>query len=392
MNRNAHTDAQNNTLHNQYEIHPENISSSTLWKAVESTRSAMIVTDSQRADNPIAYCNQAFLDLTGYDKNEVVGRNCRFLQGKDTDPAAIAKLKQAVADRQHLKIVIKNYRKDGTSFWNDLVMSPVFDDAGALTHFVGLQLDITERITYEQRLKESQKQLERSNKELEQFTYAASHDLQEPLRMVSSYLQLIEERYKDKLDEDGETFIGFATDGARRMQSLVNDLLTLSRVRTTARVFKVEDFNEILDEVTVNLQAAIVEADAAITHDALPKLKVDRTQIMQLLQNLVSNAIKYRKPGLKPIIHLAALKKRNVYEITVSDNGIGIDPAYFERIFGVFQRLHTRTEYPGTGVGLAICSKIVERHGGEIWVTSTEGKGSVFHFTLPIKQRGTQDE
>ncbi len=371
---------------------PQSISLMTLWKAVESTRSAMIVTENQNGENPIVYCNQAFLSLTGYTKDEVIGRDCRFLQGKDTDPAAITELKRAVTAQQHLDIVIKNYRKDGSAFWNDLVMSPMFDDNGKLTHFVGFQLDITKRVTYEKQLSQSQKSLERSNKELEQFTYAASHDLQEPLRMVSSYLQLIQERYHDKLDEDGETFINFATDGSRRMQALVNDLLTLSRVRTTARIFKTEDLDLVIKDVRSNLQTAIEESKAQVTCDPLPKIKVDRTQIMQLLQNLISNGIKYQQKDRRPNIHIAVTKKGAVYEFTVADNGIGIDPAYFERIFGVFQRLHTRAEYPGTGVGLAICSKIVERHGGEIWVTSKLGKGSTFHFTLPINQRGVQDE
>jgi chemotaxis family two-component system sensor kinase Cph1 len=366
---------------------------STLWKAVECTRSSLIVTDARAPDHPIVYCNQAFLDLTGYQESEILGHNCRLLQGKDTDRKAIAKLRQAVARRQHCKIIIKNYRKDGTAFWNDLVVSPVTDDAGEVTHFVGLQLDITHRITYEEQLKRSQKSLERSNKELEQFTYAASHDLQEPLRMISSYLQLIRDRYHDKLDEDGETFIHFATEGAERMQALVNDLLLLSRIRTTARGFKTESLESILDDTLANLQTAIQDSGAVVTHDPLPLLDVDRSQILQLFQNLISNAIKYRRSGEKPIIHVGAQKKRGNYEIFVRDNGIGIDPDYHKRIFGVFQRLHTRSEYPGTGVGLAICAKIVERHGGQIWVVSAGANGtdspsgSEFRFTLPTKRR-----
>lgn len=368
------------------------LSHATLWKAVEATSSPLIVTDSRQPDEPIIYCNQAFVDLSGYPKHEIIGRNCRFLQGEGTDRRTVRKMRSAIAKRQSVRVEVQNYRKDGAVFWNDLVMSPVFDDAGQLTNYIGLQLDITDRVTYQQQLVRSQKNLERSNKELEQFTYAASHDLQEPLRMVSSYLQLIEERYKDKLDADGEVFIGFATDGAKRMQALVNDLLSLSRVRTSARSFAVDDTAELLAVAIANLQASITESGAVVTHEGLPKLPVDRTQIIQLFQNLVGNAIKYRKAGTMPQVHIRALKRRNHYEFRVSDNGIGIEPAYFERIFGVFQRLHTRSEYPGTGVGLAICSKIIERHGGEIRVESSIGEGSTFIFTLPTQHKGASDE
>jgi chemotaxis family two-component system sensor kinase Cph1 len=370
----------------------DTISLPTLHKAVESTISPLIVTDAQQADNPIVYCNQAFVSLSGYSLSEILGRNCRFLQGKDTDKQAIQQLRDAIANQQHVRVTIKNYRKDGSTFWNDLVVSPVFDDDGTLTNFIGMQLDITERVSFEERLTRSQRELEHSNKELEQFTYAASHDLQEPLRMVSSYLQLIQERYKDKLDEDGETFIGFATDGAQRMQALVNDLLTLSRVRTSARRFKTEDLSEIIQDVLDNLQAAIKESGAQVTYDQLPKAKVDRSQIMQLLQNLISNAIKYREAGRAPQIHISASRQDGNYVISVKDNGIGIEPRYHERIFGVFQRLHTRAEYPGTGVGLAICSKIVERHGGQLTLESTPGQGAIFTFTLPMQQTGNMEQ
>lgn len=358
----------------------------TLWNAIEATRSSIIVTDSRQPDNPIVYCNQAFLDLTGYGREDVIGRNCRFMQGKDTSQQSINKLRNGVAKQQHVRVTIKNYRKDGQPFWNDLIMSPVFDEEGVLTNFVGQQLDVTDRVTYEEQLRKSQQDLLRSNKELEQFTYAASHDLQEPLRMVSSYLQLIKERYSGKLDEDGETFIGFAADGASRMQSLVNDLLTLSRVRTTARSFKPESLEALMDDALANLQTTISESGAKVTRGPLPKLPVERTQIIQLLQNLIGNAIKYRRPDRTPTVHVSAARKRGKYVISVRDNGIGIEPQYHGRIFGVFQRLHTRSEYPGTGVGLAICSKIVERHGGEIWVESEgDGEGATFMFTLPVR-------
>lgn len=386
--------------------YPPHINSATLWKAIESTRSAFIVTDHNANDEPIVYANQAFLDLTGYSMPEVMGHNCRFLQGSGTSKSSIAKLRQAVKDGQHIQIRIKNYRKDGSAFWNDLIMSPVVDDEGKTTHFVGFQLDVTDQVSFEERLRQSSRRLAQSNQELEQFTYAASHDLQEPLRMVASYLQLIKERYHNKLDDDADVFIGFATEGAQRMQALVNDLLALSRVRTAGRELKLEDMNKILDVVIANMQLAIQESRAEITTDTLPKLEVDRTQMTQLLQNLISNAIKYRHRDRPPVIHISVEKRRKCYRFAIQDNGIGIEADYLERIFGMFQRLHTRSEYPGTGVGLAICSKIIERHGGKIWAesrlnqqaTATAGRtpgdaadqaglsGTTFYFELPIRQ------
>lgn len=280
--------------------HPANITAHVLWKAVEATRSALIITDSKAGNDPIIFANKAFYDLTGYKEHEVIGKNCRFLQGPDTDPKTVDAIRQAIRQQKSLEVVVQNYAKDGRPFWNDLVMSPMFDETGALTHFVGLQLDVSDRINYERQLVRSQQQLLQSNKELEQFTYAASHDLQEPLRMVSSYLQLIKERYGHKLDADADTFIGFATEGAERMQQLVRDLLSLSRVRTTARNRRLESMETILADVEQNIRASILESGATVTYDPLPAMMVDRTQIMQLFQDLISNAIKYRRPGRKP--------------------------------------------------------------------------------------------
>lgn len=365
---------------------PEGVGLETLWQAIEATRSSFIVTDCRQGDDPIVYANQAFYDLTGYSRDEVIGRNCRFLQGKGTSKLALRKIRQALQARQHIQIRLKNYRKDGLPFWNDLIVSPVVNADGVLTHFVGFQLDVTDQVMFQERLQQSSNRLAQSNRELEQFTYAASHDLQEPLRMVSSYLQLIKERYSGELDDDADVFIGFATEGAERMQDLVNDLLSLSRVRTTGRVFKPEDMNQILALVLTNMQLAAKESGADIQVDPLPTLPVDRTQMLQLFQNLISNALKYRRADKPPVITVSVKRQSGSYVFSVKDNGIGIDPAYHDRIFGMFQRLHSRREYPGTGVGLAICSKIVERHGGALWVESSTDKGATFFIKLPISQ------
>ncbi|MDK2952316.1 MAG: hypothetical protein PWQ77_1981 [Kosmotogales bacterium] len=224
-------------------------------------------------------------------------------------------------------------------------------------------------------------ELTRSNKELERFAYITSHDLQEPLRMISSYLQLVEKRYKDELDEDAKDFINFAVDGAKRMQILINDLLRYSRVGTKNIEFQPVNCEEILKNTLNNLEVAIEESGAKITHDYLPIIKGDKTQLGQLFQNLIGNSIKFKGEN-SPEIHIKAEDEGDFWRFFFKDNGIGIDSKYYDRIFQIFQRLHNRDKYPGTGIGLAICKKIIERHGGNISVESESGKGTTFIFTL----------
>lgn len=224
--------------------------------------------------------------------------------------------------------------------------------------------------------------LQRSNEELKLFAYVASHDLQEPLRTISSYLQLIENRYNDKLDDDGREFIAFAVDGAVRMKALISDVLIYSRLETEANKFAVLDFQEVLDEVCKLLEVQINESSAVITSDPLPKVRADRRLILQLFQNLISNALKYRSEN-PPEIHIGVTQKKGQWVFAMRDNGIGIEPQYLEQIFIVFRRLHGRTKYEGTGIGLAICKKAVELHHGRIWAESEPGKGSTFYFTIP---------
>jgi light-regulated signal transduction histidine kinase (bacteriophytochrome) len=235
--------------------------------------------------------------------------------------------------------------------------------------------------------------LARSNAELERFAYVASHDLQEPLRMIASYTQLLERRYKERLDQDAHEFIAYAVDGATRMQVLINDLLAYSRVGTRGKPFALTDCEEVLNRTLSNLKVAIEESYADVTHSPLPRVMGDPTQLTQLLQNLINNAIKFRRKDEKPRVHIGATLEKKpdaageehgpFWHFWVSDNGIGIDPKFYERIFVIFQRLHTRDQYAGTGIGLSVCKKIVERHGGKIWVESEPGKGATFHFTVP---------
>ena len=224
--------------------------------------------------------------------------------------------------------------------------------------------------------------LSRSNVELDQFASVVSHDLQEPLRMVTAYLRLLQTQYGGKLDKDADEFIGFAVDGAKRMQGLIDDLLTYSRVGTRGKQFNATDYNVVLARTLLNLKMTIDESGAQVTQDQLPTVFGDEFQLGQLLQNLVGNAIKYH--GQRPAqIHVGCQRDGEMWRFSVKDNGIGIDPEYAERIFVIFQRLHSREEYPGSGIGLAICKKIVKRHGGSIWVVSEPGIGSTFYFTLP---------
>ena len=229
---------------------------------------------------------------------------------------------------------------------------------------------------------QTQSALQRSNLELEQLAYVASHDMQEPLRMIASYLQLVVQRYDDKLDADGREFIGYAVDGAKRMQALINDLLTYSRVGTKGRPPERTDCATVVGTAISHLQVVMAESGASVTTGTLPEVMADGPQLVQLFQNLIANAIKFHGDEA-PRVRIDCEPAEGEWRFSVRDNGIGISPDYFERIFVLFQRLHTRRQYPGTGIGLALCKKIVERHGGRIWVESTEGHGSVFRFTIP---------
>ena len=223
-----------------------------------------------------------------------------------------------------------------------------------------------------------------TNKELEQFAYIASHDLQEPLRMVASYTQLLERRYKDKLDQDANDFIQYAVDGANRMQKLINDLLDYSRTTSRGRDFTKVDISQVLGQAISNLQRLIIENNALITNEDLPELIADESQIMRVFQNLIENAMKFKIKSELPKIHISCKKRNRFYEFAVSDNGIGIDMQFHDRVFTIFQRLHSKEEYPGTGIGLSICKRIIERHGGKIWFESKENEGTTFYFTLKI--------
>jgi light-regulated signal transduction histidine kinase (bacteriophytochrome) len=284
-------------------------------------------------------------------------------------------------------------RADGSRLPIEYACAPIHDTTG-VTGAVLTFRDVTERRAAQQALEERARELARSNADLEQFAYVASHDLQEPLRAIVSYLQLLERRYKDQLDERAERYIGHAVDGGRRMQTLIGDLLTYSRVGRRDVAMVPVDTEAILERVETSLRVAVDESGATITHDPLPTIVGDTTQLTQLFQNLVGNAVKFRGEE-PPRVHVSAERQappvseggperdEGAWLFSVRDNGIGIAPEYRERVFILFQRLHARDEYSGTGIGLAVCKRIVERHGGTLWVDATPGGGATFSFTIP---------
>jgi len=327
-------------------------------------------------EGKITDVNSATGTATGYSREELIGTD---FSNYFTEPEkAKAGYQQAFEKSSVKDYPLEIHHKDG-GVTPVLYNASVFrDEAGKVIGVFAAARDITEQRRVEG-------ELARSNQELEHFAYVASHDLQEPLRMVTSYTQLLEKRYKGKLDADADEFVGYIVDGVSRMQIMINALLEYSRVGTQDEVFEPTDCNAVLADVVTNLQMAIEESGAAVTHDPLPTVVAVASRISQVFQNLISNAIKFH--GEEPSrIHIAAEEKGEEWLFSVRDNGIGIAPQYHDRLFVIFQRLHSKEEYPGTGIGLALCKRIVESHGGRIWVESEVGKGSTFYFTIPMKR------
>ena len=347
----------------------------------ETANDAIISGDSQ---GNIIHFNKAAERAYGYQESEVVGTPITLLMPRRFQEACGQGLARFLASGESRvlgkTVELTGRRKDGSEF--AIEMSLASWKTKGQTFFTSIIRDITERKQAQDALAAKVAELALSNKELEQFAYVASHDLQEPLRMITSYTTLLSKRYAGKLDQDADEFIGFAVDGAKRMQGLINDLLAYSRVGTKKKELAPTNSEAVLTATLKTLDMAIQEAAATITHDTLPTVTADATQLGQLFQNLIGNALKYRN-SKPPVIHVGSRRDGDHWLFSVQDNGIGIDGKFAEKIFIIFQRLHTREEYAGTGIGLAVCKKIVERHGGKIWVESELGHGSMFYFTLP---------
>ena len=354
---------------------------------LEAAPDAMVVVD---AFGDIVLLNAQAEKQFGYSRRELVGQKVTTLIAEGFAERLSADAARSAQDKldQHIGMGIElvGTRKDGTAFPIEMMLSPVESAVGVLV--TAAIRDITARKRADAFLEQKVEELRRSNEELGQFAYIASHDLQEPLRMVASYTELLSRRYKGKLGADADEFIAFAVDGANRMQTLIQDLLAYSRVGSTGDGLKATSSQHALEQALTNLDVAITQSGAAVTHDPLPMVIADGVQLVQLFQNLIGNGIKYQGAGV-PRVHVSASgNSRGQWLFAVTDNGIGIEPQYFQRIFGMFQRLHKREEFAGTGIGLAISKKIIERHGGRISVESQPGEGSTFRFAL-VASEGT---
>jgi len=373
-------------LETQEDLINTTVSKSYVDNILKSMAETLMVID---PDGTIQRVNQAAISLLGYERAELVGRSAGDVFEEGVDVLSLFK-------RSGLNDIIRSIdtnvvTKDGRHVAVSLSGSVMRDDDGEIQGIVCVAQDITERKRTQEMLERQTQELARSNSELEQFAWVASHDLQEPLRMVASYTQLLAKRYKGKLDADADEFIAFAVDGAARMRRLINALLELSRVGSRAKDFEATDCQAVYDRTLVNLQELVEESGALVTHDRLPTIMGDGTQLGQLFQNLIANAIKFRSD--EPLtVHVGVEQRNGHWEFCVRDNGIGFDPQYAERIFVVFQRLHGKGDRPGTGIGLSICKKIVELHGGRIWVKSFPDEGATFYFTLPVSEEKSSHE
>jgi PAS domain S-box-containing protein len=349
---------------------------------VESSDDAIIGTN---LDGRITSWNGGAARLYGYSTEEAIGKPITMLVPKDRrdEVAATVERERAGERVEHFETVC--VRKDGDRVDVSLTISPTLDADGVVTGASTIARDVTARKRAEALTRQTE-ELARSNADLEQFAYVASHDLQEPLRMVTGYCDLLQRRYKGKLDSDADDFITFAVEGARRMQELVRGLLAYSRVGPQGQTLEVVDATSAFERAVANLSLAVKESGGTVSHGRLPALRADSSQLEHVFQNLIGNAIKFRGDE-PPRVHVRAARKADMWLFSVKDNGIGIDPRYEEKVFAIFQRLHGRGKYPGTGLGLAICKKIIERHGGHIWFESEPGKGTTFYFTLPAERR-----
>ena len=334
-------------------------------------------------DGKITDVNNSTEAVTGYSREQIIGTDFSdyFTEPEMAKEGYQKVFREGFVRDYELKIKHKNGHITPVLY----NASVYHDDNGEVIGVFAAARDITERKKAEEMLKLNISELARSNAELEQFAYVSSHDLQEPLRMIGSYLQLLERRYQGQLDDKADKYIHFAVDGAARMQHLINDLLEFSRVTTHAKDLEITNVESVYNQVLINLEVSMKENNAIITYDQFPEVMADDIQLSQVFQNLISNAIKFRGED-DPKIHIGVVRKSDQWLFSVKDNGIGIDSKHKDRIFEVFKRLHKRRDYPGTGIGLSICKKIIERHGGNIWVESELGYGSVFYFTLPVKE------
>lgn len=349
-------------------------------RALNSTSTGVVITDYTVPDNPVIFCNPANEIITGYKSHEMVGRNCRVLQGDDRDQEGLEELRSAIKDQKECKVIIRNYKKDGSMFWNELSISPVYNAKGEVTHFVGFQNDITAQVEAEKELKSSREKLQVINDELKDFAHIVSHDLKAPLRAISSLSQWIIQDYNDKLDEEGKAQFDLLSGRVKKMENLIDGILQYSRATNENNEKEEVDVKLLVCEV-VDMLSPPGHIEVKIQND-LPVMVLARTRIQQVFQNIISNAIKYNDKE-KGLISIECQEERERWVFSIADNGPGIDQRHFDKVFQIFQTLHIKESYESTGIGLTIVKKTIELHGGEIWLESEIGKGTTFYFTIP---------
>jgi PAS domain S-box-containing protein len=343
------------------------------------------------AAGAVLEANLTAAKLMGLEKNGLIGaRFAEFIE-PEFRPGFFSCIGETLKTDAEQRCEMKVHKSDGVIFYALLQATAARDADGNLDRLRAILADISIRKRAEAQLVRKSRELEAANAELQQFAYVASHDLREPLRMVASFTQVLEKRYKGALDATADEYIAFIVDGVARMQSLIDDILAYSRVGTRGVPFEAVPMDDVLRNVLVNLKPSIEETGATVTHDPLPVIQADPVQMMQVLQNLIGNAIKFHREGVPPVVHVAAGPAAGELEFSVRDNGIGIAPELFGRLFTLFQRLNPRDKYPGSGLGLAITKKIVGRHGGRIWVESQPGEGATFHFSVSAKPESEED-
>lgn len=336
----------------------------------------------------IIHVNDKFCEISKYSRDELLGQNHRIINSGHHSPDFFVDMWKTISKGKIWEGEIKNRAKDGSYYWVNTTIVPFLDERGKPYQYVSIRYEITQRKLAEEQLRVYAERLESSNRELQDFASIAAHDLQEPLRKIETFGDRLTKRFKNELAEDGRDYIDRMLTSAKRMRRLIDDLLTYSRVTTKAKPFEKTDLKQIVNDVLSDLEVRIEQTGAKIEVGELPEIEADPSQMHQLILNLVANAIKFHKKDVAPTVKIEANTQHNQCILTVSDNGIGFEEKYLDRIFTIFQRLHGKHEYEGTGVGLAVCRRIVERHGGNLTAKSSPDHGAKFIVTLPLVHSG----
>lgn len=334
----------------------------------------------------IIHVNDKFCEISKYSREELIGQNHRIINSGHHDKAFFTAMWKTIAGGQVWEGEIRNRAKDGSNYWVYTTIVPFPDEQGHPYQYVSIRYEITQRKLAEEQLRVYADRLEMSNRELQDFASIAAHDLQEPLRKILTFGDRLQTRFSANIPEEGKDYMQRMLASAFRMRKLIDDLLTYSRVTTQGKPFEQVDMNSILDDVLSDLEVRIDQVKGTVKRGTLPTIDADPSQMRQLLQNLISNALKFHKPSEHPVVRVEARMQGDKCELLVTDNGIGFDEKYLDKIFAIFQRLHGKQEYEGTGVGLAVCRRIADRHNGTITAASRPGEGSAFKVTLPVKQ------